>query len=714
MKITNLKIKHKLPIIMVAMAIISSIATGYLSIRAAESAAIKEAKIKMVSLNVSRKETLKLYLESIQQDLSALAKNDYVKEALLDFSWAWSDLGNNQEKTLQDLYISNNPNPTGEKENLDYAEDGSNYSAMHKKYHVWFRHFLRLRDYYDIFLFNTNGDLIYTVFKELDYATNLNTGKYNDTDLGNAFRAALDAGGDGQHFFDFRPYSPSHGAPASFISQPILSEGGEVLGVLVFQMPINRINAVMNVDAGMGETGEAIIVGADRLMRNDSRLEKESTILKRKVDISSVGKALGGESGEMIVEYASGNELLSAYSYLDFLGTRFAILINIGFDEIMIPIIKMQHYAIISTLMALVIICLMSIFISKGISDPISRLTKVMKKIAKGDYKVDVVCLSRKDEIGDMASAVEILKDNSLKAEELQKQQKINEKKAEEDKKKAMIKLADEFEGQIGSIVHMVGESSKEMADKANYMSTTAKAANIQAASVSSASNEAASNVNAVATASEELSRSIRKILEKVSDSTMIANDAKVKADDATTQVNGLVEASNKIGEVVSLITEIAEQTNLLALNATIEAARAGDAGKGFAVVANEVKSLATQTAKATEEISQYIEEIQAATNVSAQSINEINDIVVNIDEITNEVKAYVTDQESATREISTNIHEASSGTNRVSSSVADVTTSSSTVEETSGDVLKAASHINEQVDNLKDSVKEFIGKVKA
>jgi len=297
MNLLKLNLSKKLPIVITGLASLAVIATALLLIKDGASEITLVEEEKLIALQASRVAALNDYMSSIQQDLSSVSKNEYTRQALIDFKNGWNALKieGDAEKTLQDLYINNNPNPTGSKEELDFAQDGSIYSQMHAKYHPWFRHFLRQRDYYDIFLIAPNGDLVYSVFKELDYATNLNTGQWKDSDVGNAFRAAKsNPSPDQQNFFDFKPYAPSHGAAASFMSQAILNADGSFAGALVFQMPIARINGVMQVAAGMGESGETYIVGEDFLMRSDSRFSEESTILKTKVEGATVEKGLAG------------------------------------------------------------------------------------------------------------------------------------------------------------------------------------------------------------------------------------------------------------------------------------------------------------------------------------------------------------------------------------------------------------------------------------
>lgn len=335
----NVKISKKLPLIMIAILILSSLVTGTIGLTLSSENTYKNVAEKLGALRASRIAALENYLASISEDLSSLSKNTEVKDAMLDFTAAWEMIGSNQTETLQKLYITDNPHPTGQKEELDYARDGSAYSAYHEKYHDWFRHHLREKGYYDIFLFSPEGNLVYTVFKELDYATNVNTGKWKDTDLGNAFRAARDGKDPSkQYFFDFKPYAPSHGAPASFISQAVYTTSGRFLGVLVFQMPIERINRVMQISAGMGESGETYIVGTDHLMRSDSRFSEESTILKTEVTGTTVDAALAGEKGVELVKDYRGIPVFSAYGPIDFLGTRWAVLAEIDKAEIAAPI----------------------------------------------------------------------------------------------------------------------------------------------------------------------------------------------------------------------------------------------------------------------------------------------------------------------------------------------------------------------------------------
>lgn len=294
-----LSLAVKLAILIILLAVSGAAAIGvisYLSARDSQRAGIDQSLSIVVD---ARRDALQAYLDTIDGDLRVLAQSPLARQAVTDFEAAWGRIDGDRTDVLQTLYITENPHPMGQKDALDAADDGSSYSAVHARLHPWFRAFLKERGFYDIFLFDIDGNLVYTVFKEFDYATNLVSGPWAETDLGNAFRAARDGAAESAvAFFDFRPYAPSNDAPASFIATAIKDADGAPLGVLVFQMPIDGINTTMQA-AHMGETGEAMIVGTDRLMRNDSQFSEESTILTRLVDMDAVSRALAGDSGVM-------------------------------------------------------------------------------------------------------------------------------------------------------------------------------------------------------------------------------------------------------------------------------------------------------------------------------------------------------------------------------------------------------------------------------
>ncbi|MCW8835149.1 MAG: methyl-accepting chemotaxis protein [Rhodospirillales bacterium] len=269
--------------------------------------------------------------------------------------------------------------------------------------------------------------------------------------------------------------------------------------------------------------------------------------------------------------------------------------------------------------------------------------------------------------------------------------------------------VTDDFERNMKSAMQTVASAATELQSTAQGMEDTAKQTSLQANAASTASQDASSNVQTVASAAEELSASISEIARQANQSTDIAGEAVAEVEGTNEKVQGLAEAANKIGEVVAIITDIAEQTNLLALNATIEAARAGDAGKGFAVVASEVKNLANQTAKATEEISSQIGGIQDATQEAVEAIRSIGEIITKMSEISTSISAAVEEQGAATQEIARNVEQAANGTNEVSSNIHDVTQGADQTGQSAQDVLTAAGELSRQSELLDSEMDKFL-----
>jgi methyl-accepting chemotaxis protein len=356
-------------------------------------------------------------------------------------------------------------------------------------------------------------------------------------------------------------------------------------------------------------------------------------------------------------------------------------------------------------------VCLLTM---RSIVPPIRRMTQAMSQLASGDTAVAVPSVGRHDEIGDMAGAVQVFKDNMIEADRLRAEQAETEKRVAAQRKADMNRLADEFHSAIGGIVETVSSASTELEAAAGTLTTTAETTQQLSTTVAAASEQASANVQSVASASEELASSVSEISRQVQESAKIAGEAVRQASETDARIGELSQAAGRIGDVVKLITAIAEQTNLLALNATIEAARAGDAGRGFAVVAQEVKALAAQTAKATDEIGTQIAGMQTATGDSVAAIKAIGATIARVSEIASTIAAAVEEQGAATQEISRNVQQAASGTTQVASNIIDVSRGASETGSASSQVLSSAQSLSSESNRLKLEVDKFLLNVRA
>jgi methyl-accepting chemotaxis protein len=369
--------------------------------------------------------------------------------------------------------------------------------------------------------------------------------------------------------------------------------------------------------------------------------------------------------------------------------------------------------SIIGGMLALAVAVGAGLLLRQLVAKPIKRATAIMLRLATGDTSVVVPTTARTDELGAMARAVRVFRENMIKSAELSAAQEA-ERQGKEARATALTGLVHRFEEQVGGMAGQLSSASTELEATAQSMTATAQQTTAQAATVAAAAEQANAGVQTVAAAAEQLSSSIAEISRQVAQSSQMTGQAVAEARRTDTIVRALAEGAQKIGDVVGLITSIAGQTNLLALNATIEAARAGDAGKGFAVVASEVKGLASQTARATEDIAQQIAQIQSATREAVAAIQGIASTIEGVSGIATSIASAVEEQGAATAEIARNVQQTSASTQEVSGTIAGVSVAARGTGEAAGQVLHAAGDLSRQAERLTGEVNRFISGVRA
>jgi methyl-accepting chemotaxis protein len=357
----------------------------------------------------------------------------------------------------------------------------------------------------------------------------------------------------------------------------------------------------------------------------------------------------------------------------------------------------------------------LALVLGKGISRPMIAMCKAMRELANGNFDVVLPGLGRRDELGEMAGAVEEFKLQAIaKAERDAATQEAQNRASSAARRAELIRFADEFEAAVGAIVSNVSASAVQLEASAGTLTRTAETTQGLSSKVAGSSEEASSNIRSVAAATEELSTSVDEIGRRVRESSEIAEAAVLQAEQTDARIGKLSRAGQQIGDVVKLITAIAEQTNLLALNATIEAARAGDAGRGFAVVASEVKSLASQTAKATDEISSHILGMQGATQESVAAIKEIGGTIAQISNIASAIASAVEQQSSATQEIARSVQNVAQGTHEASADILQVNRGATETGSASEEVLNSARTLSSESTRLREELDRFMTNIRA
>ncbi|MBO6520155.1 MAG: HAMP domain-containing protein [Rhodospirillales bacterium] len=600
--------------------------------------------------------------------------------------------------------------------------------------------------YYDLFLLNPDGYVFYSVTQEADYQTNMLTGPYKDSGLGQLIGEVLQTKVFG--IADFAPYAPTNNEPAAFMAQPFV-QNDEVKMIVALQTPITEINKVMQQREGMGETGETFLVGSDYLMRSDSYLdpEKHSVVASfanpetGSIKNVAVERALNGETGTETLTDHTGHEVLAAYAPISIFGIKWALLADMAVDEAFSAANKLQSLMLMLALVGTIGVAAVGYFAARSVSKPITDMTGSMLRLADGDLEAPVGYRERGDEIGKMAGAVRVFKENAIErvrleaehkkqaeeqaraketeaqrqaeADRAEREREQREKDAAEARAQQLAELNAKFEQEISIVLETVSSAATELRYTADSMAEDARATSEQSETMATSSRESQESIESVAAAAEQLTASVQEVSEQVAGTSKQANVASSQAADASSKVESLVEAATKVREVVGLIEEIAEKTNLLALNATIEANRAGEAGAGFAVVANEVKNLAAQTSNATQEIERQITSIHDAVGEAASMIAEIATVITSVDEYAASASSAVEEQAAATKEIARNASVAADRNKQVAGMIGQVRESSEGTLTRTNDVVKASEELTKQATTLDGDVKAYLDNVK-
>ncbi len=435
--------------------------------------------------------------------------------------------------------------------------------------------------------------------------------------------------------------------------------------------------------------------------------------------LSTAIKAVKGEQGsEVAVHARKGIEQVGGYAHslgaYDYPGLGWSILLRVPSEVAFGTLHDMQELLLITLAVIVGSSLLISIWIGIMAAKPVKTLAGLVERLAGGDKSITVPMTNRFDELGDIARATQIFKDNALKLDKMTEEQEELKKKAEIEKKASQEKIATDFEDSVKGIVNIVASAATELSHTAQEMAQSIVKSSQLAMGATDAATRTSANVQTVASASEELSASVKEISSQLQKTSQLVTQSRQKAENADTLASALTVASDKVAGAMEMISSIAGQINLLALNATIESARAGDAGKGFAVVASEVKSLASQTDKSVAEIQGVIVEMRNASSAIISALNEIKSSVSSITEATTSVASAVEEQSATTNEIARNMQTAATGTQTITDNLGNVSASSSQAGVAADQMLQATQELSKQAEGLNTQVNNFLQKIRA
>lgn len=622
--------------IIVLLAILFLIGMGsiaLLSYNSASDAIENEVENQLLAVGNLKTQIINDYLNNLQEDLVMLADLPVTELSLPDFNEAFLEDGLGSQ-----FYQS-----------VD-REFGGDLEMYASRFNL-----------YDLFLMNTDGDVIYSAEEEADLGENLMEGQYRDSGLAEAFRG----GREGLTVIDFSYYEVSQ-EQAAFMATPVEDdETGELLGVLAFQLPIDEINAIMQDRTGLGETGETYLVGSDFLMRSDSIFTDESDIMATEIRTSGVERALAGEEGIDLIEDYRGEMVFSSYNPLDVEGFDWVMLAEIDEAEAMGPVIALRNQVMIITLVVLIIAMIISrLFISRIVIKPVEMVQDILNKLSNKNLAVQSVYESG-DEIGSMSSD-------------------LNKTIADLDK--AMQQIRNGSANVSGAAIE-ISDGNQDLSQRTEEQASSLEEFSATIEEIISSMESSAANAKEADSISEDTMKSVRAGEEVVGD----MQDAMVE----------ITESSQEIAEIIDQVNDIAFQTNLLALNAAVEAARAGDAGQGFAVVAAEVRNLAGKAAESANDVEKLIntsiEKIQNGNQLMTETEEVLQEIVKNTErtsDVVGEIAAALKEQNLAAGEIKNSIDELNQVTQQNAALVEEIASSSS--------------NMSEEAENMAELVDEF------
>ena len=710
-----MRISRKLPLAAALLTIISIGVSSVVSLQIGSSAVNEKIIEKLEAVVDGRRNQLETFLANVEQDLTATSQNNLMRIALEGFKYDWGFLGGDVTNELRKRYITENPFPEGERQKLDTAQKPdaakvSSYDQTHERNHPLLRGIAESRGWEDFFLVDMNGNVLYSVNKYNDYASNLRSDDWKNTGLGKVYEGIVGPNEmEKTVFADYEAYAGANGKPAAFMGHALNSPMGMV-GVIIIRMPSGKIADIMSNTAGLGETGETVLLNADGYLISDSVRTPEPDVLAVSIDTALQADAHGSNVVFGTVEGYRNMEADVAMTGVAFDGADWTVAALIDKSEAGASMVMMRNAILGVALLLLLGAIAVSTWFSRSMTKPIEALVDNMRRLAEGDTTIELAGETRNDEIGEMVRSVAIFRNAAIEKVELERE--ADENRSETDRRRKdrevakaeeaaqMQQAVDELAGGLRNLsegdltirldrpfiesldrlridfnasVEKLNETLSDVSE--NIMGINGDTGELRAAAddLSRRTEQQAASLEETSAALDEITATVKSSSQRADEATAKVAEAKQSTDtsskvvaEAISAMGRIEDASVEISKIINVIDEIAFQTNLLALNAGVEAARAGEAGKGFAVVAQEVRELAQRSATAAKDIKGLITKSGAEVKSGVTLVGETGEALSMIAEHVSAINGQINSIATAAREQATGLSEINSAVNQM------------------------------------------------
>lgn len=687
------------------------------------------------AFNISKQQGTQAFINSVQNkrdalnrtminmtgSLKAFAASSEAGRSFVRFSAGWAQLDQQATDVLRETYVTNNKNKPSERHLMVEAEGAKHYYASnHTEYHTMIDRMMRSYGFADIAFVSPEGNFIYTYTKGTDFARAADSSELKGLSSLAAYQQAIKAKGawfDSENKIMHKDYDGLVYSSGIVIqndktlglsmASPV-SYSGRYIGVMIISIDQSLLSSVLNATTGLGSTEKTYITLNDGTAFSfDSTGKITSTI---KLADSLIKNIKNGSSVKASTEI-DGITTTVVGSKISINGNEFSLLETIANDDLEASSIQLVKQQSIAGIICLAIIFALIWWQTHRLLAPLASQVKIANRLADGDLDIHISRTSRNDEIGQMTKALTVFRDNAIEQNKSSDERRKNHI-ARDQRQSAIDQMIIEFRNEMASTFSVMDETTQMIGDMANTLKAGTGTTSTEAENADASSTQASDNVESVAAAASQMNNSVKQTTNELVSASEMIQQCNDKARNTNRNISGLASTAQKIGDVVGLISDIAEQTNLLALNATIEAARAGEAGRGFAVVASEVKSLASQTSNATEEISSQISDIQGLTDGAVVAINEIAEMVSTIHGQADEILTKMHEQSNAINDISDHATGAADSTASAATYVTNIKNLISENHDHSNDMSTASEQLNVKTADLKSYVDKFLSKV--